>query len=208
MTEQKTKFTWVRTLRRAAALIVVVGLVAVLFFGAGFLAGGKRTEDPPRLDAVVVQNRIEQVSELATAKYYYTNMGQFEQSGEFYGVKLPFSTKRFIVSYDGSILAGIELRDAGIELTDTQLTVTLPAAAILSHEIDEDSLQVFDETRNIFNPITIEDYNGFLADEKDAIEAKAIANGLLDNARDNAKAALEPFLRPLAEEYELELLIE
>ena len=151
---------------------------------------------------------MEQVSQLATAKYYYTNMGQFEQHGEFYGVKLPFSTKRFIVSYDGNIQAGIRLRDAAIEISETQLTVTLPAAEILSHEMDEDSLQVFDETRSIFNPITIEDYNGFLADQKDAMEAKAIANGLLDDARTNAGAVLEPLLRPLAEAYQLELIIQ
>ncbi len=208
MTEQKKEFKVVRTLRRAAALTVAAGLLAVLFFGAGFFAGGKRTEHPPALDAVVVQNRMEQVSQLATAKYYYTNMGQFEQHGEFYGVKLPFSTKRFIVSYDGNIQAGIRLRDAAIEISETQLTVTLPAAEILSHEMDEDSLQVFDETRSIFNPITIEDYNGFLADQKDAMEAKAIANGLLDDARTNAGAVLEPLLRPLAEAYQLELIIQ
>ena len=74
--------------------------------------------------------------------------------------------------------------------------------------MDEDSLQVFDETRSIFNPITIEDYNGFLADQKDAMEAKAIANGLLDDARTNAGAVLEPLLRPLAEAYQLELIIQ
>lgn len=208
MTEQKKEFKLVRTLRRTAALIVVVGLVAVLFFGAGFLAGGRRTEHPPELDAVVVQSRMEQVSRLATAEYHYTNMGQFEQHGEFYGVKLPFSTKRFIVSYDGVILAGIELGDAEIGISETKLTVTLPEAQILSHEMDEESLRVFDETKNIFNPITIEDYNGFLADEKDAVEAKAVANGLLDTAKDNAKTALTPFLLPLAEEYGLELVIQ
>lgn len=208
MTEQKQEFKVVRTLRRAALMLVVVGLVAVLFFGAGFLAGGKKAENPPVLDAVVVQNRMEQVSRLATAEYHYTNMGQFEQHGEFYGVKLPFSTKKFIVSYDGSILAGIELSDAVIDISETQLTLTLPKASILSHEMNEDSLQVFDETRNIFNPITIEDYNGFLSDQKGEMEAKAIANGLLDNARNNAKTTLEPFLQPLADEYELELMIQ
>ncbi len=43
----------------------------------------------------------------------------------------------------------------------------------------EDSLEVYDETRNLFNPITIEDYTGFTADQKQSIEAKATENGLL-----------------------------
>ena len=188
--------------------VAIVVLVALVCFGLGFLKGGSKSGSPLNLEAVVVQNRIEQVRELTTAKYHYTNMGQFEQHGEFYGVKLPFTTKRFIVSYDGVILAGMDLSQAKISISDTQLTVKLPNASILSHEMDEKSLQVFDETKNIFNPITIEDYNGFLADQKDAMEMKAMENGLLMDAGENAKTALELLLSPLAEEYGLELIIE
>lgn len=207
MTEQKQEFRPVRTLRRWSVTLAVLVLVAAVCFGLGFVKGGSKSDTPPKLDAVVVQNRIEQMRQLATAKYYYTNMGQFEQHGEFYGVKLPFTTKRFIVSYDGVILAGVDLSDAEIDISDAQLTVTLPKAIVLSHEMEEESLQIFDETRNIFNPITIEDYNGFLADQKDAVEAKAVENGLLDEAVNNARAALTSLLQPMAEEYGLELVI-
>lgn len=208
MTEQKKDFKLVRTLRRGAAMLVVIALVAVICFGTGFLAGGKKSEQLPDLSAVVVQNQLRQVSHLATTEYHYTNMGQFEQHGEFYGVTLPFTTKRFIVAYDGTILAGIDLEQAKIDVSDTALTVTLPEAVIVSHEMDEQSLEVFDETRNIFNPITIEDYNGFLADQKDAMETKAIENGLLSNANEQAHLLLQQFLQPLAQQYGLELLIQ
>lgn len=208
MTEQKREFKLVRTLRRGAVMVVVIALVAVICFGTGFLAGGKKSERPPELSAVVVQNQLQQVSQLATAKYYYTNMGQFEQHGAFYGVTLPFTTKRFIVSYDGVILAGIDLGQAKIDISNTALTITLPEAAIVSHEMDEQSLEVFDETRNIFNPITIEDYNGFLADQKDAMETKAIENGLLSDANEQACLILQQLLEPLAQQYSLELLIQ
>lgn len=207
MTEQKREFRLARGLRRAAAMLVLVTLVAVICFGSGFLAGGKQSEPLPELSVVVVQNQLQQVSHLTTIEYHYTNMGQFEQHGEFYGVTLPFSTKRFLVSYDGAILAGIDLEQAKIGISDTALTVTLPEARIVSHEMDEQSLEVFDETRNIFNPITIEDYNGFLADQKDVMEAKAIENGLLSNADGQARLILQQLLEPLAQQYGLELLI-
>ena len=92
--------------------------------------------------------------------------------------------------------------------TARTVLVVLPGSRILSHEIPEDSIEVFDETKNIFNPITIEDYNGFLADQKDAVEAKAVENGLLDEAVNNARAALTSLLQPMAEEYGLELVIQ
>ncbi|MFQ9072278.1 MAG: DUF4230 domain-containing protein [Faecalibacillus faecis] len=39
-----------------------------------------------------------------------------------------------------------------------ELNITLPAAKILSHEIDEKSIEVYDESSNIFNQISINDY--------------------------------------------------
>lgn len=197
----------IRSLREVRKLLAAALVLAALCFGGGLLAGRPRTEAAPALSSVVVQNQLRQVSQLATARYGYTNMGQFEQSSDFYGVTLPFTTKRFIVSYQGAILAGVDLESAQVELTDTRLTVILPAAQILSHEIDPDSLEVFDETRNIFNPITIEDYNGFQADQREKMEQNAVESGLLTQAEEQAKLVAEQILGPVAEQSGLELVV-
>ena len=183
-------------------LVLVIVLSCVLFWNS------RREEQPPEITAVVVSNRLEQVSELATARYYYTNMGVFEDSNDFYGIKIPFTTKRFIVSYDGTILAGVDLAAADVVITDTALTVRLPEAAVLAHEIDEDSLEIYDETKNIFNPITLSDYNGFQADQKAAMEAKAVENGLLTQAKAQAVTITSQVLTPLADQYGLLLSVE
>ena len=110
-------------------LIVAAGtvvLVLVIVLGCVLFWNSRREEQPPEISAVVVSSRLEQVSELATARYYYTNMGVFEDSNDFYGIKIPFTTKRFIVSYDGTILAGVDLAVADVVITDTALTVRLP----------------------------------------------------------------------------------
>ena len=100
----------------------------------------------------------------------------------------------------GVITAGVDLSQARVEVTGEQVTVTLPAAQILSHEIDPDSLEVFDETRSIFNPITIQDYNGFQADQQGVMEEKALQSGLLTQAQDQAEAAVTGLLTPLLNE--------
>lgn len=186
-------------LLKQGKLIVLGVVLAILCFAVGFFSGGKQ-EKPPVLSSITVQNQLQQISQLATVRYSYTNMGQFENSNEFYGIKLPFTTKRFIVAYDGVITAGVDLSQAQVSVTDQKVTISLPAPQILSHEVDPNSLEVFDETTSIFNPITIEDYNGFQADQQGVMEDKAIQGGLLTQAKDQAQTAITGLISPLLQE--------
>ena len=52
----------------------------------------------------------------------------------------------------------MDLDGAEVSVSGTTVTITLPEAEILSHEIDEDSMEVFDEKTSIFNPFTVEDF--------------------------------------------------
>ena len=198
MSEVKRGFHPLALLKQGK-LIVLGVVLAILCFAVGFFSGGKQ-EKPPVLSSITVQNQLQQISQLATVRYSYTNMGQFENSNEFYGIKLPFTTKRFIVAYDGTITAGVDLSQAKVTVTDQKVTIALPAPQILSHEVDPNSLEVFDETTNIFNPITIEDYTGFQADQQGVMEEKAIQGGLLTQAKDQAEAAIGGLITPLLQE--------
>ena len=196
---EHTKIHSLRSLKSGVVLVLIGVVLAAVCFGAGFFTGG-RTQEEPQLSSVTVEQQLQQISQLATTQYAYTNMGQFERGSDFYGVRIPFTTSRFIVSYSGVITAGVDLNQAQVEVTDEQETVTLPAAQILSHEIDPDSLEVFDETRSIFNPITIEDYSGFQADQQGEMEEKALQSGLLTQAQEQAKLAITGLLTPLLEQ--------
>ena len=67
----------------------------------------------------------------------------------------------------------------------------MPKAEILSHEIIEDSIETLDEKDGLFNSVTVEDVRNFDAISKEAMEVRAIENGLLDKAFNNAKAIIE-----------------
>ena len=187
------------SLFKQGKLIIFGVLLAIVCFAVGFFSGG-REEKPPVLSSITVENQLQQISQLATIRYSYTNMGQFENSNEFYGIKLPFTTKSFIVAYDGTITAGVDLTQAKVTVTDQKVTIALPAPQILSHEVDPNSLEVFDETTSIFNPITIEDYTGFQADQQGVMEEKAIQRGLLTQAKDQAETAIGGLITPLLQE--------
>lgn len=205
---ESTQIHPLRSVKRGAALLLAGAALAAVCFGAGFFTGGRAQEEGPQLSSVTVEQQLQQISQLATTRYAYTNMGQFEQGRDFYGIRIPFTTSRFIVSYSGVITAGVDLSQAQVEVSGARVTITLPAAQILSHEIDPDSLEVFDETRSIFTPITIEDYNQFQADQQGEMEEKALQAGLLTQARDQARLAVTGLLTPLLDEgQELEVRI-
>ena len=168
--------------------IIIILLAIVIAMGAfigGFLIGGKEAGN--KIDSAVVESTIQEIAELNTVEYNYTNMGVFENHKEFYGWKIPFTTSRFIVSYEGTIKAGIDFSQVKVEINEKTITVTVPKAAILSHTVDYDSLQVLDEKYSIFTTIKIEDYNSFYNDQCKAMEMKAINRGLLTQANDNAR---------------------
>lgn len=183
----------VRTAALGAALCAAVGLAC--FFGGRRSA--RDSAETTRLDAVVLETRLTEIRELATVNYHYTNMAQFENGSDFYGVRIPFTTKRFILTYDGEIKAGIDLNRAGVEVRDTEVLVTLPGAQILSHEIDENSVEIFDEKTSIFNPFTVEDFTSFQAGQKSVMEQKALDGGLLDEAAARAGDSVALLLSPL-----------
>lgn len=173
--------------------IIILIVLAVVIFIAGMMQMKKNME--PTITSELINNRLEDAKELTTLKYHYTNMGQFQNQSDFYGWKVPFTTKSFIVSYDGVINAGVDLKDARINVTDKKIQITIPHAKILSHEIYEDSLQVFLEKDSIFNPIKISDYNDFSMDQKKVVEEKAIEKGLLTEADKKSQEAIKDILR-------------
>lgn len=174
----------VKTLRYLVVGVVLCAAVGLAGFLGGRYAAGH--QEAPQLSAVVLEGRLAEISELASVTYTYTNMAQFENSDDFYGMKIPFTTKKFILSYDGTIKAGIDLGDVEIEVRDNDVTVTLPEAEVLSHEIDADSVEIFDEKTSIFNPFTIEDFTAFQAAQREVMEEKALQRGLLAQAREKA----------------------
>ena len=202
----KVRINPVKFLKLIIVLIVICGLLV----GAGYMLGKRLSADNQReeLSAVVLQNQIANIKELGTVTYEYTELGQYESSKDFYGTKIPFTTSKFIITYDGTIKAGIDMNLTSVEIDEItqKIEIVVPAAKILSHEIHEDSVKVFDEKNSIFNALTVADYASFYADQKKEVESKAKTQGLLSQARTQAKLAVQELVTPvLPEGWELEI---
>ena len=179
------------------AKVLVWGVVLCAVVGVACFLGGRHSNRTPELtppDPVVLQSHLTELAELSTVSYHYTNMSQFENSNDFYGVRIPFTTKRFILSYNGEIKAGIDLAQATVHVDGTSVEVQLPPAKILSHQIDEESVEVFDEKTSIFNPLHVKEFADFQADQKDMMEQKALDGGLLTEAGERARSSVQLML--------------
>lgn len=157
-------------------------------------------EAEPVVTSSTVSDQLSALQELVTTEYIYTNAGKYETQNRIHiigqGINIPFTGKRFIVAYDGRIKVGVDLSKAKIDVNADARTVTvvLPDSEIVSHETFEDTLVVLDETNNVFNPISIENYTEFVSGQKAAMEQKAIDRGVLTNAGAEAKTIVRAFL--------------
>lgn len=173
--------------------IIIIVVIAAIFFLVGKM--WPSGEEPTKISSDLLSQQIQNISELATVEYNYTNMGKFENQATFYGWKVPFTTKSFIISYDGKIKAGIDMSLVDIKINKNKIQVTVPKAKILTHEIDEKSIEVFDETQNIFNQISITDYNQFAIDQKDKMEASVKEKGLIEEAQKKVETTIKTFIK-------------
>lgn len=157
-------------------------------------------EADPVITSDTVNEQLNSLGELVTVEYLYTNADKYENRNQVsvhkWNINLPFTTKSFLLAYDGRIKAGVNLKDVQIDVDENahKITVVLPKSEITSHEIFEDNIRVFDEKDSVFNKITIENYNDFVASQKDGMEQRAIDMGLLSSADENAKTVVHSFL--------------
>ncbi len=170
-------------------------------------------EATKEIDIRVINADIQSIGELATIEYLYTDAGKFEDPAELFGKEIPFSftTKSFIAKWDGSIKAGVDITKVTAEANDTtkEILIHIPEAKILSHEIQEESIETLDEKNGLFNQIKVEDIREFDAISKDAMEQRAIDNGILDKAFENAKEIIYQLVHTeLVEELEYTITFE
>ena len=81
-------------------VLFVVVFILIAFVGGMFFAN-KQTE--PEITSTLIQNRIEQASDLVTTKYHYAKVGKFENSLSLNGWSIPLTNKNFILTFEGEI---------------------------------------------------------------------------------------------------------
>ena len=185
--------------------ILFILIFILIAFISGIFFANKQTE--PEITSTLIQNRIEQANDLVTTKYHYTKVGKFENSLNLNGWSIPLTNKYFILTFEGEIQLGTDLSKANVEINDSTIHVTVDKPAVISNSIDESSIEVYDETKNIFNPISVSDYKAFALEQKDKALSEAKEKGLMKTAQENTKKSIKQIISiiPDTDDYNIEV---
>jgi hypothetical protein len=211
-------------MKRTILLVVLIAVIAGLLLAVGFLLrGGKLDLDLPEIvtgqseiSAHTVVKEVMPIGEYASLAYHYTSVVKDVNSRDIKGWTIPFTTRKYIFTYDGIMKLGIdgskirvEEQESGAETPAAQggntgtekalpaICIVLPPIKILSHEIDDDSIEVFEQSQTIFNEIKIEEAFKVTADRKKELEEKVMAGEVISEARASAEQQFGALLRGL-----------
>lgn len=148
------------------------------------------------LTGETIQSGIRDIGKLCTAEYDFTHVETFESQIDLFGMKIPGTKSSYVYSYDGTILAGVDFTQITVVKDDRNKTIQIsfPKAEIISTEIDQDSFTLYGEKKGLFNPFEIEDFALSQSDMIRIEEEKAVEDGLLTRAEENAEQILRNFL--------------
>jgi len=203
--------------KKFMAVVVLLAILAgglYLFFKTDIFDGLLSTEEledtVPVVNMAALQEQVLPIGELATIEYNYTTVISSTTSLKFKNVKVPFTTNRIIVALDGTMKIGIDVSKISIDGSESSqtVTITIPKPVVQDHYTIEETLRVLDEKKNIFNPVTIEDYTKLSVAEKKKMEEKARKDGLFERAEEEAVKIITQFAGGFVpEDYTVEVVV-
>ena len=210
---------------------VIAGLLVVI----GLLLGGKKFDlgvlpevtEQSDISAHTVITEVLPVSEYVSLAYHYTSVVKDINVKDIRGWTIPFTTRKYIFTYDGKIKLGIDGKQIRVEVEGEDgspntanagtgeekihpaIRIFLPPIKILSHEVIEDSVEVFEQSQTIFNEIKIADAFKVTADRKRELEEKVMSGTAVKDAEVSLEqqfGALLGSLPGIKGKYELEFI--
>jgi hypothetical protein len=186
---------------------VLIIIIVALLLAVGYLLGGRQLGLPfpesitqSQISAHTVVKEVLPVGEYASLAYYYTSVVKDINSKDLNGWTLPFTTRKYIFTYDGIMKLGIDGTKVRVEevpdpVKGPLIRIILPSIQILSHEIKNDSIEVFEQSQTIFNEIKIEEAFKVTADRKREMEDRVLSGGAVDDARASLEQQFGSLLR-------------
>lgn len=162
-----------------------------------FMLFGKRAKEEVRYDSSIIMSKIVHIQELATIKYNYAGVIGYKDAMKLFKLNVPLTEKYFLLKYNGYLKAGVDFNRIKVDVHEDKVHVSMPRAKIFDIVIDENSVTVYNESENAFNPIKISDYNQALSSEKETMRKDAVSQGILKDANRQAELIVKSLLQEM-----------
>lgn len=145
-------------------------------------------------------SQIKELCELATLECYYHNVAKSVKEKGSGLLHIGEKERVFWIEYSGSVKFGIDMSKVEMEVSGTQITITIPRARLLSmsdYSFTEDNYISSDDGINK-NPITAENQTDAVAKANEQIRQSFAENEtLLIRAQERAKILIENYIEQL-----------
>ena len=159
---------------------------------------GKEVKNKGTMEPEV--SRMKSICELATMDCYYHNVAKYKED-DADGILWWKKDKNFWIEYAGVVTIGIDASLVNIDVTDDQVTVTMPPAKVLDCKVDEktlseDSFIIAKDSADIMAEDQTEAFKVAQSNmEKSASEDSA----LLANAQQRAQKLIEDYVNNIGD---------
>ena len=189
------------TIKQTISVVLIVIIFSAVSYCLGFFTPKSMFSKPvaktkEKVDITVLEKTLEPTSDLVTQKYVYSDAFSDEQSKKLL-VDLPFTRKRVVFTYRGTISAGYDLSQVKpiINNEEKRILIKLPDLKIVANEVDPNSYKYIIQEDSIFNPYRPKDMTDFQKKLKKKMEEVAKKDENFNKAaEDNAKNILKHFL--------------
>lgn len=181
---------------RVLLIFIIIGIIIGITLSLKLIFSEKSPKDTSK-----VLNIIEQVLELSTSKYNYSNIVTIKKDKSFKNIKIPFTEKSFIIKYNGVVKGGVNSKDVTIDsVKKDSITLNIAKCSIIDHYIDEENIFVYDVKNALFNRVETNEVIDELANSKKEYEKKIIEEGFMNDISGSVKKSLENSLKNLGYE--------
>ena len=121
---------------------------------------------------------------------------------------IPLTNKYFILTYEGEVNLGVDLDQADIQVTQNKIKIALPPVEVLTNTIDEKSIEVYNESKNVFNQISINDYKEFAIQQKKLVDEELKEKQIYQVAEENTINSITKLLQiadGIKDQYDIEV---
>lgn len=177
---------------KRASLFLLPWLLAAVFAATTFFALRslwRAAHAPPaRVDSAPVVMAMNKIARLATVEVQVSDVVKYEEFKSFLFLSFP---KSATLRVRGSVLGGFDLQRDGVSVVAhpdaRRVEIRMPRPSILA--VDP-KLEWFDEKSGMFNPITPEDRNRWMAWARTSLARTARQAGMDDKAKEQARKLL------------------
>ncbi len=170
-------------------LTAIIGGILILAIIVGIIVIAA-VNPAPKVTEETLFPTLKLVGELTTAELNYSGYKEYKDSG------LPFLNRsNFLMTYQASLRAGIDIEKIEIDVNNKTKTVTLPAAEIQEVKVEPGTIKYYDEEFALFNFNSKEDSDKAQAQAEEEAKVQAHEMGILEHADKHAKTLIENSLQ-------------